>query len=63
MAKGELLKIVLEARYLKSFIDESKCNWPIESIQVILTKGKGKFFTTADMNSANNLMPLDDHDD
>ena len=38
LAKGESLKIVLGARYINSLIDESKCNWPIELIQVTLTK-------------------------
>ena len=38
LAKGESLNIVLDARYLNSLIDETKCNWPIEPIQVILTK-------------------------
>ena len=52
LAKRESLKIVLDARYLNSLIDESKCNWPIEPIQVILTKINGKCLTTADMNSA-----------
>ena len=60
LAKGESLKKVLDARYLNSLIDESKCNWPIEPIQVILTKINGKYFTTADMNSAYNQMPLDE---
>ena len=60
LAKGESLKIVLDARYLNSLIDESKCNWPIEPIQVILTKINGKYFTNADMNSAYNQMPLDE---
>ena len=60
LAKGESLKIVLDARYLNSLIDESKRNWPIEPIQVILTKINGKYFTTADMNSAYNQMPLDE---
>ena len=60
LAKGESLKIVLDARYLNSLIDESKCNWRIEPIQVILTKINGKYFTTADMNSAYNQMPLDE---
>ena len=60
LAKGESLKIVLDARYLNSLIEESKCNWPIEPIQVILTKMNGKYFTTADMNSAYNQMPLDE---
>ena len=60
LAKGESLRIVLDARYLISLIDESKCNWPIEPIQVILTKINGKYFTTEDLNSAYNQMPLAD---
>ena len=60
LAKGESLKIVLDTRYLNSLIDESKCNWPFEPIQVILTKLNGKYFTKADMNSLYNQMPLDD---
>ena len=60
LAKRESLKIVLDARYLNSLIDESKCNWPLEPIQVILTKINGKNFTTADMNSAYNQVPLDE---
>ena len=32
LAKGELLEIVLDARYLDSLNDESKCNWPSEPI-------------------------------
>ena len=59
LAKGESLKIVVDARYLNSLIDESKFNWPNEPIQVILTKINGKYFTTADLNSAYNQMPLD----
>ena len=38
LARGESLKNVLDAGYLNSLIDEPKCNWPIEPIQVILTK-------------------------
>ena len=38
LRKGESLKIVLDARYLNSMIDESKFNWPIESVDVALTR-------------------------
>ena len=41
-AKGESLKISLDARYLNSLIGKSECNWPIEPVQVILTKINGK---------------------
>ena len=60
LAKGESLKIVLDTRHLNSLIDESKCNWPIEPIQIILTKINGKYFTTEDINIAYNQMPLDE---
>ena len=35
-------------------------NWPIEPIQKILTKVNGKYFKTADMNSAYTQTPLDE---
>ena len=60
LSKVESLKTVLDARYLNSLIDESKCNWPIEPIQVILTKINDKCFTTADLNSVYNQKPLDE---
>ena len=41
-------------------IDESKCNWPIEPVDVALTRIYGTIFTTADLNSAHNQIPLDD---
>ena len=46
--------IVLDAKYLNSLIDEAKISRQIEAIQVILTKTNGKYFTTADKNSAYN---------
>ena len=59
LRKGESLKIVLIARYLNSMIDESKCIWPIEPVDVALTRINGKIFPTADLNSAYNQIPLD----
>ena len=41
-------------------IDESKCNWPIEPVDVALTRINGTIFTTADLNSAYNQIPLDE---
>ena len=60
LRKGESLKIVLDAQYLNSMIDESKCNWPIESVDIALTRINGTIFTTADLNSAYNHIPLDE---
>ena len=41
-------------------IDESNCNWPIEPVDVALTRINGTIFTTADLNSAYNQLPLDE---
>ena len=41
-------------------IDESKCNWPIEPVDVALTRIYGTIFTTSDLNSAYNQIPLDE---
>ena len=60
LRKGESLKIVLDARYLNSMIDKSKCNWPIEPVDVALTRINGTIFITADLNSAYNQIPLDE---
>ena len=60
LRKGESLKIVLDARYLNSMIDESKCNWPIEHVDVALIRINGTIFTTADLNSAYKQLPLDE---
>ena len=60
LRKGESLKVVLVARYLNSMIGESKCNWPIEPVDVALTRIRGTIFTTADLNSAYNQIPLDE---
>ena len=51
--------IVLDARQLNTMIDETKCGWPIQPIQDILTRIKGPIFSIADMNSAYNQIPLD----
>ena len=41
-------------------IDESKCNWPIQPVDVALTRINGTKFTTADLNSAYNQIALDE---
>ena len=60
LRKGESLKIVLDARYLNSMIYESKFNWPKEPVDVGLTRIHGTIFTTADLNSAYNQIPLNE---
>ena len=40
-------------------IDKSKCNWPIEPVDVAVTRINGTIFRTADSNGAYNQIPLD----
>ena len=56
--KGESLKIVLDARQLNTMSDETKCSWPIEPKQIILTRFKGPIFSIADVNNAYNQKQL-----
>ena len=58
LKKGELLKIVLVARQLNTMVDETKSNWPIEPIHIILTRIKGPIFSGVDLNSAYKQMQL-----
>ena len=41
-------------------IEESKCNWPIEPVDVALTRINGTILTTADLNSAYNQIPTEE---
>ena len=61
LAKDEFFKFLLDARYLNSLIDESKCIWSIEPTDVILTKITVHYYTTADKSSAYIQMPLNEH--
>ena len=57
LRKGESLKTVLDIPQLNTMIDETKCSWPIEPIQIILTHFMVPIFSIADLNSAYNQMP------
>ena len=54
-----ITKNVLDASQLNTMNDETKCSWPIEPIQIILSRNKRPIFSIADMNRAYNQMPLD----
>jgi len=56
--KGEVIKLVLDARYLNSVTDTSQYSWPLESLTAILDKLKGKYFTTTDLSCAYHQVPL-----
>ena len=58
LPKGNIVKLVIDARYLNSITDLSKCSWPLEPIDSLLTRLNGNYFTTSDICSAYNQVPL-----
>ena len=58
LPKGNTVKLVIDARYLNSITDLSRYSWPLEPIGSLLTRLKGNFFTTSDLCSAYNQVPL-----
>ena len=58
LPKGNIVKLFIDARYLNSITDLSRYSWPLEPIGSLITKLKGNFFTTSDLCSAYNQVPL-----
>ena len=49
---------MIEARYLNFIIDLSNYSWPLEPVQTLLTRLDGILYTTSDLASAYNQVPL-----
>ena len=58
LPKGNTVKLVIDARYLNSITDLSRYSWPLEPFGSLLNRLKGNFFTTSDLCSAYNQVPL-----
>ena len=58
LSKGNIVKLVIDSRYLNSITDLSRYSWPLEPIGSFITKTKENFFTTSDLCSAYNQVPL-----
>ena len=52
LPKGDTVKLVIDTRYLKSITDLSKYSWPLEEVQMSLTRLDGVDYTTSDMAAA-----------
>ena len=44
MPKNDYFKLVIDARYLNSVTDLANYSWPLEPVQMIMTRLNGKFF-------------------
>ena len=58
MPKNDYVKLVIDARYLNSLTDLTNYSWPLEPIQMIMTRVNGKFFSVSDLSCAYHQLPL-----
>ena len=58
LPKGDTVKLVIDARYLNPITDLSNYSWPPEPAQMLLTRLDGVYYTTSDLASAYNQVPL-----
>ena len=56
--KIDYVKLVLDARYLNSATDLTKYSWPLEPVQMNMTRVNGKFFSVSDLSCAYHQVPL-----
>ena len=56
--KNDCVNLVIDARYLNSATDLTKYSWPLEPVQMIMTRVKSKVFSVSDFSCAYHLVPL-----
>ena len=49
MPKNDYVKLVIDARYLTSVTDLTNYSWPVELVQMIMTRVNGKDFSVSDL--------------
>ena len=52
LPKADYVKLVIDARYLNSITELTKCSWSLEPVQMIMTRINGKYFTASDLSCA-----------
>ena len=58
MPKNDYIKLVIDARYLNSVTDLTNYSWPLEPVQMIMTRVNGKIFSVSDLSCAYHQVPL-----
>ena len=58
MPKNDYVKLVIDARYLNSVTDLTNYYWPLEPVQMIMTRVNGKFFQSVTCPVPNIKYPL-----
>ena len=57
MPNNDYVKPVKDSRYLNSVTDLTNYSWPLEPVQMIITRVNGKFFSVGDMSCAYHPVP------
>ena len=58
MPENDYVKLVNNACYLNSVTDLTNYSWPLEPVQMIMTRMNGKFFSVSDLSCAYHQVPL-----
>ena len=58
LPKADYVKLVSDARYLNSITDLTNYSWPLEPVQMIMTRINGKYLTASDLSCAYHQVPL-----
>ena len=56
--KNDQVKLVIDPRYLNSLTDLTNYSWPLEPVQMIMTRVNGKVFSVSDLSCAYHQVPL-----
>ena len=58
LPKADYVKLVIDARCLNSITDLTNYSWPLEPVQMIMTRINGKYFTASNLSCAYHQVPL-----
>ena len=58
MPANVYVKLVIDARYLNSVTDLTNYSWPLEPVQMIMTRVNGKVYSVSDLSCAYHQVPL-----
>ena len=58
LPEADYVKLVIDARYLNSITDLTNYSWPLEPVQMNMTRIKAKYFTASDLSCAYHEVPL-----
>ena len=58
LPKSDYVKLVKDAQFLTSVTDLTNHSWPLEPVQMIMTRVNGKFFSVSDLSCAYHQVPL-----